>query len=203
MHRVGAIKNKPASAKDYFFDDRAPRQRQLSMAERSLRGLRRGAPAPTSPAPRIAGAAAPAAAAGRRRDRSNTARRQRVVRATHRVSFDVHEADRFVLLGPSGCGKSHAAEGGRRLHRAASKARSASTAQPVARARARTASSCSRNSTSCRRGRRCWQNVMFPLLRLAPRCAGARPSERALHCAGQGRAGRRSPTPTRTSCPAA
>ena len=28
------------------------------------------------------------------------------MRATHRVSFDVHEADRFVLLGPSGCGKS-------------------------------------------------------------------------------------------------
>ncbi|WP_293775831.1 ABC transporter ATP-binding protein [uncultured Oxalicibacterium sp.] len=31
---------------------------------------------------------------------------QRLVRATHRVSFDVHDADRFVLLGPSGCGKS-------------------------------------------------------------------------------------------------
>jgi NitT/TauT family transport system ATP-binding protein len=31
---------------------------------------------------------------------------ERLVRATHRVSFDVHEADRFVLLGPSGCGKS-------------------------------------------------------------------------------------------------
>lgn len=30
----------------------------------------------------------------------------RVVRATHGVSFDVHAADRFVLLGPSGCGKS-------------------------------------------------------------------------------------------------
>ncbi len=30
----------------------------------------------------------------------------RVVRATHRVGFDVLEADRFVLLGPSGCGKS-------------------------------------------------------------------------------------------------
>jgi len=30
----------------------------------------------------------------------------RVVRATHRVSFDVHTADRFVLLGASGCGKS-------------------------------------------------------------------------------------------------
>src|SRR6187402_469348 len=31
---------------------------------------------------------------------------ERVVRATHRVSFDVHETERFVLLGPSGCGKS-------------------------------------------------------------------------------------------------
>lgn len=31
---------------------------------------------------------------------------ERVVRATHRVDFDVHAADRFVLLGPSGCGKS-------------------------------------------------------------------------------------------------
>lgn len=31
---------------------------------------------------------------------------ERVVRATHRVSFELFEADRFVLLGPSGCGKS-------------------------------------------------------------------------------------------------
>ncbi len=29
-----------------------------------------------------------------------------VVQATREVSFDVHPADRFVLLGPSGCGKS-------------------------------------------------------------------------------------------------
>lgn len=29
-----------------------------------------------------------------------------IVRATHRVSFDIHQGDRFVLLGPSGCGKS-------------------------------------------------------------------------------------------------
>ncbi|WP_114194697.1 ABC transporter ATP-binding protein [Edaphovirga cremea] len=32
--------------------------------------------------------------------------RQKRVRATHDVSFDVYPADRFVLLGPSGCGKS-------------------------------------------------------------------------------------------------
>jgi NitT/TauT family transport system ATP-binding protein len=31
---------------------------------------------------------------------------QRVVRATHQVSFEVHAAERFVLLGASGCGKS-------------------------------------------------------------------------------------------------
>ena len=31
---------------------------------------------------------------------------QRIVTATHRVSFSVYPADRFVLLGPSGCGKS-------------------------------------------------------------------------------------------------
>ena len=31
---------------------------------------------------------------------------QRVVRATHQVSFEIDPADRFVLLGPSGCGKS-------------------------------------------------------------------------------------------------
>lgn len=32
--------------------------------------------------------------------------RQRVVQATHRVSLDVHHAERLVLLGASGCGKS-------------------------------------------------------------------------------------------------
>jgi|SRR5882672_6234717 len=30
----------------------------------------------------------------------------KLVTATHRVSFDVQRADRFVVLGPSGCGKS-------------------------------------------------------------------------------------------------
>lgn len=32
--------------------------------------------------------------------------RERLVQATHDVSFDVWPGDRFVLLGPSGCGKS-------------------------------------------------------------------------------------------------
>jgi NitT/TauT family transport system ATP-binding protein len=32
--------------------------------------------------------------------------RERLVRATQQVSFDVYEHDRFILLGPSGCGKS-------------------------------------------------------------------------------------------------
>jgi NitT/TauT family transport system ATP-binding protein len=31
---------------------------------------------------------------------------ERSVLATHKVSFDVHRGDRFVMLGPSGCGKS-------------------------------------------------------------------------------------------------
>ncbi|MBO4968241.1 MAG: ABC transporter ATP-binding protein [Pseudomonas sp.] len=31
---------------------------------------------------------------------------QRVVRATHQVSYEIDPADRFILLGPSGCGKS-------------------------------------------------------------------------------------------------
>jgi len=32
--------------------------------------------------------------------------RERIVRATHEVSFEVDPGDRFILLGPSGCGKS-------------------------------------------------------------------------------------------------
>ncbi|WP_278488432.1 ABC transporter ATP-binding protein [Achromobacter insolitus] len=32
--------------------------------------------------------------------------RERRVRATHQVSFEVHDAERFILLGASGCGKS-------------------------------------------------------------------------------------------------
>lgn len=31
---------------------------------------------------------------------------QRRIRATHEVSFDVHDGDRYILLGASGCGKS-------------------------------------------------------------------------------------------------
>lgn len=77
---------------------------------------------------------------------------QRVVRATHQVSFEVDRADRFVLLGPSGCGKStllKAVAGfiqpqeGRFFCRAR-----------LSVVRAPTASWCSRNLTSCRRGKR-------------------------------------------------
>jgi NitT/TauT family transport system ATP-binding protein len=77
---------------------------------------------------------------------------QRVVRATHEVSFDVYRGDRFVLLGPSGCGKSTLlkAVGGFIAPRAGGHA----AGRPAVAGRARTASSCSRNSTSCRRGRR-------------------------------------------------
>jgi NitT/TauT family transport system ATP-binding protein len=32
--------------------------------------------------------------------------KEHLVTATYRVSFEVFDADRFVLLGPSGCGKS-------------------------------------------------------------------------------------------------
>ena len=65
-------------------------------------------PAPVSrPAPRTDAAAAGAAALLQVDGVSLEYRTpERVVRATHRVSFDMHEADRFVLLGPSGCGKS-------------------------------------------------------------------------------------------------
>lgn len=46
--------------------------------------------------------------------------RERQVRATHDVSFDVWPGDRFILLGPSGCGKSSLLKAaGAFLHRAA------------------------------------------------------------------------------------
>ena len=74
-----------------------------------------------------------------------------LVTATYRVSFDVFGGDRFVLLGPSGCGKSTLlkAIGG---YMAATEVRSHSTASRSA-APGPIASSCSRNSTSCCRGR--------------------------------------------------
>lgn len=31
---------------------------------------------------------------------------EKLITATYRIGFDVHESDRFVVLGPSGCGKS-------------------------------------------------------------------------------------------------
>ena len=69
----------------------------------------RPAPTPSTPAPAApAQAQHPDTAALLQVDGLSLEYRtpERVVRATHRVSFDVHQAERFVLLGPSGCGKS-------------------------------------------------------------------------------------------------
>jgi NitT/TauT family transport system ATP-binding protein len=121
-----------------------------------------------------------------------------VVRATHRVSFDVHAADRFVLLGPSGCGKSTLlkavagfvppAEGEIRLEGSACTAgagphRRVPGIRPVA---------------AVEDGA---QNVMFPL-RQARGCRRPRPT--TWRCISWTRWGwRRLPMPIRTRCPAA
>jgi NitT/TauT family transport system ATP-binding protein len=74
--------------------------------------VRRGADVTRLPTPRVdvapaALAAAPAPALLQIDGLTlEYATHDRVVRATHRVDFDVHRADRFVLLGASGCGKS-------------------------------------------------------------------------------------------------
>ncbi|MDD2547606.1 MAG: ABC transporter ATP-binding protein, partial [Burkholderiaceae bacterium] len=104
--------------------------------------------------------------------------RERVVRATHQVSFEVHAAERYVLLGASGCGKSTLlksiagfippSEGQIRLH-----------GQPV-------------TQPGPDRGvvfqefdqlppwKTVRENVMFPLL-ASKRCSRAEASERARH----------------------
>ena len=86
----------------------------MSLAATALRAApghapMRPAPTPPSPAPAAhAQALHPDTAALLQVDAVSLEYRtpERVVRATHRVSFDVHQAERFVLLGPSGCGKS-------------------------------------------------------------------------------------------------
>ena len=96
----------------------------MTMSRHGLQALRTAAPAGTAPAvstlrqgPAIHGglgaepglpAVEPGAGAMLRVDGVSLEYRtpERVVRATHRVSFELFEADRFVLLGPSGCGKS-------------------------------------------------------------------------------------------------
>lgn len=77
---------------------------------------------------------------------------QRVVRATHQVSFEVDRADRFVLLGPSGCGKSTLLKAVAGLSRPRRGRFCCKVSQSAV--RAPTASWCSRSSTSCRHGRR-------------------------------------------------
>ena len=125
---------------------------------------------------------------------------ERIVTATHRVSFAVYPSDRFVLLGPSGCGKSS-------LLKAV-----AGYLDPV-------------EGEFHLRGRRIkgpgpdrmmvfqefdqllpWKtvadNIMFPLqaTKRLPSARGARPGALLYR---QGRALPASPTPTRTRSPAA
>ena len=108
--------------------------------------------------------------------------------------------DRFVLLGPSGCGKSTLLKAVARLH-PAGRGRDPLDGRPV-RGPGPTASSCSRSSTSCRRGRRCCRTSLFPLRGRAQ--AGPRGGRRARAALPrQGRASRSSPMPIRTRCPAA
>ena len=77
----------------------ATAQALLRSTERSLQPSRDTAPA----AQAAAGVAALLQVEGLTLE---YATHDRVVRATHRVSFDVHAGDRFVLLGASCCGKS-------------------------------------------------------------------------------------------------
>lgn len=91
LYRVGAIRNKPASWQDYFFQD-----------ARRCRGVETPMNA-ASRQPSTLPADALLAVDGVSLEYRT---RSRVVRATQRVSFEVDPADRFVLLGPSGCGKS-------------------------------------------------------------------------------------------------
>ena len=77
----------------------ATAQALLRSTERSLQPSRDTAPA----AQAAAGVAALLQVEGLTLE---YATHDRVVRATHRVSFDVHAGDRLVLLGASGCGKS-------------------------------------------------------------------------------------------------
>ncbi|CAM3710591.1 ABC transporter ATP-binding protein [Paracidovorax anthurii] len=73
----------------------------------ALWGQAPAAAEPAAPPPRPAAAAAAGQPLLRVEGVSIDYRtRERAVRATHRVGFDVHEGDRFVLLGASGCGKS-------------------------------------------------------------------------------------------------
>ena len=110
MHRVGAIKNKPASAQGLLLRRRAQRGGELShdgddAARRRGHRAARAAPRPAARADRRAPARR-AAAAGRRREPRIPHAASAWCAPRTASSFDVHEADRFVLLGPSGCGKS-------------------------------------------------------------------------------------------------
>ena len=104
--------------------------------------------------------------------------RDRVVRATYQVSFEVHEAERYVLLGASGCGKSTLlksiagfippSEGKVKLH-------GQSVTQPGP-----DRVVVFQEFDQLPPWKTVRENVMFPLL-ASKRCGRAEASERALH----------------------
>jgi hypothetical protein len=120
-----------------------------------------------------------------------------VVQATHEVSFDVHPADRFVLLGPSGCGKSTCS---RRWRASCRRPGRDPPRGPGASAGA-----------GPHRGvpefdqlppwKTVLQNVMFPLL--ASRTLGKREAAERARTTWTRSAWRALPMPIRTRCPAA
>ena len=110
---AGAAALSPSAWADWQWPAAQARADVAPIAAPQFKQGAEAAPAATSPAPAVqaaaqqpAGAAAASAMLQVQGVSLSYTTRERVVRATHRVSLDVHAADRFVLLGASGCGKS-------------------------------------------------------------------------------------------------
>jgi NitT/TauT family transport system ATP-binding protein len=123
---------------------------------------------------------------------------QRVVRATHQVSFEIDPADRFVLLGPSGCGKSTLLKA---LPVSLRRAKARSPARPAGRGPGPDRIVVFQEFDQLPPWKTVKQNVMFPLL--ASRTLNAKTPKNARCTIWKRSAWRRSPMPIPTPCPAA